>query len=282
MTRTSLKSLFYFLLREKSTNTSISETNLNTLLDIGYQKAVEDVLPDTLYTSQIVTVPETTFASRTNATTVVLASGTSFASNTDVVIYQGSRYDELRCTNVVTNTLTVSSPGLVYTSYTASTAKVVPISFIVTEYRDVVGVSFRNLTTSDNYWYPLEAVSQAVMFEKGSQPTSTGTPSMYCLKSPTELRIYPIPDSSGYLDIRYRNKTQYTLSADESSPSQLETDDHIMLVVWALYLTACRNKYADDMKYYYELYQFLAMQARGKIRVKKDINSKWQLKEWKG
>lgn len=278
MTRTTLKALFFLLLRQKSTNTEISDGNLNTLLDAAYQKAMEDIQPEGLNTETVYTIPRTTFSSRTNATTVVVASATNFAANTDIVIYEGSRYDTLRIQSITSNTLTLVSPGLIYTGFTTA-AVVVPVSVIVSDWRDIIGLGWEYNTTTKRERYPMFPARHHDFVEHGSLQKSTGTPSRYGFFNETEMMIYPIPDAAGYIYVTNKNKTTYTFSEDASTVSFLDNDAQYALVYWTLFLTALRNKeWKDAIEGYYPLYQATVENARKDIRKRKEGNHGWNLK----
>ncbi len=270
--------MFYLLYRQDSNNTEVSPTNLETIFDIAYAKAVEDIMPDNINARQLITVPHTTFASSSGATNLVVASGTSFTQDTDIAIWLGSRYDIVRCSNVSTNTFTLSSPGLLYyASYTTS-AKVTPVSFVISDVKDIIGMQWIYNTTSKREAYTMHPARLSDKIEYSTIMKSSGVPSRYMFFTDTEMFIYPIPEAAGYIEITYKNNTTYTLSADGSSPSVLNADSHMALVYWALYMTAIRNKDYKDIELYFNLYNYTVEQSRKRIRKRKEDNHSWNLK----
>ena len=278
MTRTQLKNLFYLLYRQDSNNTEVTPTNLDTFIDLGYQKAVEDIMPDYLNTRTLTTVPQTTWVSASTATSMVVAEADGFASNTDIAVWLGSRYDIVRVNTIATETFTLDSPGLLkYASMTTS-YKVAPVSFVVADQKDIIGVEWIYNTTSKREAHPMYPMRLCDKVEYATLIQSTGVPSRYGFLTETEMFIYPIPEAAGYIEMTYKNNTAYTLSADGSSVLALTADSQMAIVYWALYLTAMRNQDKDSIQLYMNMYNYTVETARKRIRNKKQGNEGWQLK----
>jgi len=226
-----------------------------------------DIFPEFINAYEWITVPSTTFDTRNSATDVDVTSGTSFGANTDVAIYAGDRYDIVRVTVVSTNNFTLQAPGLIYTSHD-SDSTVTPLSFTVTDSRLISNVSWVVNTTSELEWKHLEPTSMEDMYRIGELVSGTGDPSHYAFPSTTEMRVYPIPDSAGYLKIRYKNKSEYTLADDSAEPS-FDEGAHVGLIYWCLWHAFAREGDMQSANVYRQWYYLLVDRTKALMAKKK-------------
>ena len=247
MLRSDMEILFYDLFREKSSNTAISTTVIDRWLDLAYKAMVADIMPEWLSASETITVPQTTLATRASATSFTVASATSFSQLTDIAMWTSGRYDTARLTTISSVTFTLASPGVPYVHTTAS--KITPVSFIITEGREIIDVQWHVLSTTENTITNMDRITEDDMTRLGHQPQSTGVPAKWALMLPTEMRVYPIPDEAGYLRIRYKNKTEYSLASAASEPL-LEEDAQIGMVFFALWMALLRDKNFKEAEIY--------------------------------
>lgn len=274
MTGNDLQTIVYNLMREKSTNTSLSTTMVDALMPIAYKNAVADIYPEYLWSTQRVTITHTHLVTRSSATSIVVDDYSCIGANTDICIYTSpTRFDFCRVTaKVPAATLTLESPGLVYTGHTAATltgAVVIPVSFLITASRDILNVNWRENTTTLNDIYPMDPVSDSDMHKFGSVYSETGTPSRYSLPLPTEMKIWPVPSTDGYIEIACRNKTAYTLVAGNSSPDALDIDAHMAIAYWILAHNSLRERDQNMFKVWRDLYIQEVVRARTEIQQKR-------------
>lgn len=261
-------------MREKSANTSLSTTMVDALMPIAYKNAVADIYPETLWSTQRVTLTHTHLVTRTSATSLVVDDYTYISALTDICIYTaGTRYDHCRVTSKTpAATLTLESPGLVYTDHTAHTgtgATIIPSSFLITATRDILQVNWRENTTDKTTITPLEMVSDQDMFKYGTTYQEVGTPKYFSLPLPTEMKIYPAPSTDGYIEIAARNKTAYTLVAGASSPDAIDIDSHMAVAYWILAHNSLRERDANMFKIWRDLYIQEIMRARTEVQQKR-------------
>lgn len=269
MTRANISDLIYFLLRQNSANSDIvASTEMVNVINYAYNQVMNDLLPDNMTTSQVTAIHRTTRASG-SSTTLVVADITGFAANTWAIIYEGTRYEVVRVTNAdaPTKTLTLRSPGVVYTSFTTA-AVVAPLSYIVTTTRDILTVLYKHIDQTYNDIYPLVPITKRTVFEQGMLVDSYSTLTSYALLTPTEVFIYPIPQYEGYLEVYYNANAEYSLAAAETVPS-IDTQHHMLIVYYGLMLCLIREGEIEKAVTISKLYEALLINARN------DLNRKY-------
>jgi len=280
MTGGDMKTLFWDLYRQKSTNTSIGDAPLTRFLSLGYKRVVSDLFVDNLDTETSISVPVTTLVSRTSATVWVVTSGTGFSNGQLVCFFQGSRFDVIRLKasgGVVTNTLTFDSPGIPYT-YTAG-AFVTPVEFTTSAFREIRSAYYQIYSATDTTVTRMVPVSDEDMWVLGANPSSYGAPSKYAIMSPTVIRI-PLPaETSGYIKLRYKNKTEYSVGltgADTDEPI-IDEDLHLAIVFFALGLAAYRDRDPESLKFWTAAYQYVLQTYKAELSNKMSANVEFGL-----
>ncbi len=271
MTRDNLQALYYLLYRQTTTNTDLSAANFLILLNLAYQNTVADAYPTVIDGSATVTVPYTTMVTRTSATSLVLTSVTGFVAGQEICVNDGSYYNyaTIQSVTVGTNTLTLVSPGILHVF--VSGAIVTPVALAVSASRCISNVNYHIYTVSANTSSEVLAVSPDDMVRLGSTQTVSGTPSKYAILTNTQMKLYPVPSAAGYLEIRYKNKTEYTLAETTSEPI-VDEDLQIAMVYWCLMHSFIRNREWDDAKAMNQIYWSVINRTRAE---ESELKANW-------
>lgn len=280
MTGAAMKTLFYLLYRQKSTNTSVSDAYLSSLLTLGYQRVVTDVWVNSLDTEATITVPVTTIATRTSNTVWTVASASGFSNGQLVCVYTPTRYDIARLAStggVSGSTLTFDSPGVTYVHTTAS--KVTPLEFTISAAREIRAAYWHKYTATLNEVTVMQPVSDEEMWTLGANPSTYGVPNSYAIMTPTTIRV-PIPaEVAGYIKLRYKNRTEYSVNTTGTDTDEpiLDEDLHLAIVMFALQLISVRDRDLDQFKLYSQAYKYIVDTYRMEQSIKMSNNVQFGL-----
>lgn len=271
MQRSDLQTLFYLLYRQATTNTDLSTSNFVILLNLAYQNVVADAYPNVIDGSATVTVPYTTMTTRTSATSLILTSVTSFVAGQEICVNDGSYYNyaTIQSIDVPTKTLTLVAPGILHVF--VSGAIVTPVALAVSASRCISNVNYHIYTASVNTSSEVLPVSPDDMVRLGATQTVSGTPSKYAVLSNIQMKLYPVPSAAGYLEIRYKNKTEYSLAETTSEPI-IDEDLQIAMVYWCLMHSFIRNREWDDAKAMNQIYWSIINRTRAE---ESELKANW-------
>jgi len=242
----------------------LSDTDLNTKVDEAYTQVVNDLLPDCILSRQ---VKKLTVAKKTggSGTTLTLDDASSFSISSWGAIKEGSRIEVFRILNIVGNTLTLESPGLIF-SFTTS-ASVSPLSFFITATRVIKSCLFRRISSSVHTLSSLTPISDKEFFKQCLAPASFGTPKYFGLISSSNLFIFPPSQYDGYIEYYCDTGGSFSLLDDNSEPV-FDTQFHYLIVLWCVAQCYLRQRDFDGFTATMNTYNTLLISYRNEINKK--------------
>lgn len=279
-----LQSLYYTLLREKSTNTSVSTTDCKSLLNIA-NKFISSSLKWSNTVAQVTrTLPATQVASKTSDTIWVVDSATGFYVGQYICIHTAGRFDYGRISVIASSTITLSSPGIPYAH--TDGAYFTGLSNVTPDNSDIVSIKWREVTSSKAEAVYLRGLGLTELDKDSPYPTSEGQPKVWTYTQYStasgytgdEFIVLPVSTTSGYVDITYRT----VVSTDMSSDSDLPTINalfHPGIVFYALFLTGFRNKDKQLMDYAMQSFMWVIQFAQSIIGSRTEMNSAYGFRE---
>jgi hypothetical protein len=247
MTFANLQALYYVLLRESSSNTSVSTTNCKLLLNIANK-----IISSSLKWSNTIamvsrTMPATTVATKVSDTSWTLTSGTGFYAGQYICMHTAGRFDYARIATLATNAITLTSPGIPY-AHTAG-AYVTGLSNVTPNNSDIISVKWREVTATKSEAVYLRGLGIKELDKDTPYPTSEGQPKVWTYTQYStatsatgdEFMVLPVSTTTGYVDIVYRTIVTTDMSADGDLPT-IDALFHPGIVYYALAMTGFRNR----------------------------------------
>ena len=279
MTGLDIMTVFYILARETSANTSLPVAEYPSLQNAAYQAVIADIIPEALLDRQMVPVAHTRLTARTSALILEVQDNTVLTVDTDLCIYNTTRYDFVRIAtkNVNGTTITLESPGLVCTLQTYGTeitspkgSYVVPVSYKITPTRYNVTVNFRVCSDTVNTINEMDPVLDSDIFRLGRSFNENNNPYKFCMVTPDEMKIYPAPNADGTIEITHLDKSSYTLGiTSNDDPDMLDVDSHMCIVYWLLAHNALRERDYQAYQTLFQIYVNSIMRSRAELQKKR-------------
>lgn len=279
-----LQTLYYVLLREASTNTSVSSTNCKILLNIANKFISSAIAWSNMISKSTVTMAATAVASKTSDTVWVVDSSTGLYQGQYICIHTGSRFDYGTISTISSNTITLASPGIPYAhadgAYFTGLSNVTPLN------TEILSFKWREVTASKAEGVYLRGLGIKELDKDAPIPTSEGQPKVWTYTKYStatsytgdEFVIFPVSTTTGYIDITYRSVVSTDMSSDSDTPT-IDAIFHPAIVYYALALTGFRNRDEHLMNFGLQMFTQNIQLAQTIIGSRTEMNTAFGFRE---